>query len=249
VGLALSGGAARGLAHVGVLQVLEREQVPVDCIAGTSVGSVVGAAYAAGIQGDPLLEMALQVRWRKIARPVWPRLGFFSFAKLESYLIERVGDLTFADLTLPYAAVATDLETGQPAILREGRIAPAVRASCSVPGAVTPVEWNGRLLADGGVVNNLPISVVRELGADIVIAVNLIHPPTRRPKGLVEILGLTLERLIARAGDDPSTADVQIPIPLRGLGSLLRLSLGRQMVAMGQQAAEQALPSIWAALA
>jgi NTE family protein len=248
VGLALSGGAARGLAHVGVLQVLEREGVPVDCIAGTSAGSLAGAAYAAGIRGDRLLEMALEIRWRKIARPVWPRVGFVSFAKLESYLISIAGDLTFADLQLPFAAVTTDLETGQPVILQEGRLASAVRASCSVPGFVTPVELGDRLLADGGVVNNLPISVVRDLGADMVIAVDLIVPPDRRPTRLAEILAVTIETLIARAHDDPVTADVYVPVPLHGLGSLLRLSAARRLVAMGQRAAEQAIPAIRAAL-
>jgi NTE family protein len=248
VGLALSGGAARGMAHVGVLQVLEREGVPVDCIAGTSAGSVVGAAYAAGIRGDRLLDMALEIRWRKIARPVWPRLGFVSFAKLEAYLIRVGGDLTFADLQMPYAAVAADLETGCPVILREGRLAPAVRASCSVPVFVTPIELDGRLLADGGVVNNLPISVVRDLGADVVIAVNLILPPERRPTSLAGVLAATLETVLARAHDDPATADVHIPVPLRSLGSLLRLSAAREMMALGQMAAEQAMPAIQAVL-
>ncbi len=248
VGLALSGGAARGLAHVGVLQVLEREQVPVDCIAGTSAGSLVGAAYAAGVRGDQLLQIALKVRWRDIARPVWPRMGLFSFARLESFLISIAGDLTFADLKIPYAAVTTDLETGQPVILQEGRVAPAVRASCSVPGVVIPVELDGRLLADGGVVNNLPISVTRDLGADLVIAVNLVMPPSRRPTGLLEILTVAFETLIAGAHDDPATADVYLPVPLRGLGSLVRLSARREVMAVGQQAAEEALPAIKALL-
>jgi NTE family protein len=248
VGLALSGGAARGLAHVGVLQVLEREGIPVDCIAGTSVGSLVGAAYAAGIRADQLLEMALTVRWRHMARPVWPRSGLVSFARLESYFIRVAGDLTFADLTIPYAALATDLETCQPVILREGRVAPAVHASCAVPGVVAPVQWDGRLLVDGGMVNNLPISVIRDMGADVSIAVNLIVPPADCPTGLLQILGAAVETLIARAADDPATADVHIPLPLHGLGSLLRVSAGMRLVVLGQHAAERALPAIRASL-
>ena len=244
VGLALSGGAARGLAHVGVLQVLESEGVPIDCIAGTSAGSIAGAVYAAGLRGERLLEAALSVRWRDFGRPVWPRCGLVSFARLESFFIRTIGDLTFDDLRIPYAAVTADLETCELAVLREGRVAPAVRASCSVPGIVTPVELEGRMLTDGGIVNNLPISVVRDMGADVVIAVNLVTPLGRCPQGLAEITAVALETLIARASDDPATADVYIPVPLHGLRSLLRFSGGERVIEVGRQAAERILPLI-----
>jgi len=249
VGLALGGGGARGMAHVGVIRVLEREGIPIDCLAGTSAGALVGAAYAAGIQGQELLEMALRIRWRDIARPVWPRQGFFSFERLESYLIRLVGDLSFAQLKLPYASVTMDLATGQQVVLNEGRLAPAVRASCSVPGLVTPVEIDGRHLVDGGVVNNLPISVVRELGADVVIAVGLGSPPGKIPRGPLQIAVAALDYLLIYAADDPATADVHLPIPVWGLGSLVRTSRRHRLVSLGQQAAEAALPSIQAALA
>jgi NTE family protein len=139
VGLALGGGSARGLGHVGVLDILEREGVPIDCIAGASAGSLVGAIYAAGIRGQRLAELARQMRWRNTARPTWPRTGLVSFAPLESYLVNLIGDRTFADLDIPFAAVATDLATGEQVVLREGRVASAVRASCSVPGIVAPI--------------------------------------------------------------------------------------------------------------
>jgi len=248
VGLALGGGGARGMAHVGVIRVLEREGIPVDCIAGTSAGSLAGAAYAAGIRGQGLLEIALHLRWRDIARPVWPRQGFVSFAQLEAYLVKAVGDLTFADLALPYAAVAADLATGEQVILTEGRVAPAVRASCSVPGIVTPVEVGGRLLIDGGVVNNLPISVVRGLGADVVIAVGLGAPPGGYPKGPLQIAMAALDFLLVGAGDDPATADVHLPIPVWGLGSLVQTSRRHRCIALGEQAAERAMPQIRALL-
>ncbi len=163
VGLALGGGGARGMAHVGVIRVLEREGIPIDCIAGTSAGSLAGAAYAGGIRGHDLVELALRLRWRDIVRPVWPRQGFVSFARLEDFVAELLGDPEFADLEIPYAAMAADLATGEQVVLKEGRVAPAVQASCSVPGIATPVAIDGRLLADGGVVNNLPISAVRAL--------------------------------------------------------------------------------------
>jgi len=248
VGLALSGGAARGFAHLGVLQVLEREGVPIDCIAGTSAGSVVGVAYAAGVRGERLMELARQVRWRRVARPVWPRYGLVSFAGLEALLIQSIGDRTFADLELPYACVAADLATGDPVVLREGRVAPAVRASCSVAGFVSPVEVGGRWLTDGGAINNLPISVVRSLGAEVVIAVDLVVPLGRRPRDLLEITSVAIEMLIAHASDRPETADVYVPVPLASLGSLVRLSTADKTMAAGRRAAERALPAIRAAV-
>jgi NTE family protein len=249
VGLALGGGGARGLAHVGVLRVLEQAGIPIDCIAGTSVGSLVGAAWAAGMRSEQLTEIALGFRWRNIARFVWPRQGFISFDKLERYIIGIAGDLTFADLEIPYAAVAADLATDEAVVLQEGRIAPAVHASCSVPGIVTPVEVDGRPLVDGGVANNLPISVARDLGAEVVIAVGLAGPSGIRPQDGPLQLGLkALECLLLRASDDPSTADVYLPIPIQGYASLVRVSARHRFIALGRQVAEAALEEIQAAV-
>ncbi len=248
VGLALGGGGMRGMAHVGVLRVLEQAGIPVDCIAGTSAGSLVGAAYAAGLRSDRLLDLALQMRWRSISRPVWPRDGFVSFARLESYLIDAGGDLSFGQLKIPYAAVAANLATGEQVVLSRGRLAPAVRASCSVPGIVTPIDLGGQRLVDGGIANNLPISVVRELGADVVIAVGLGSPPGDYPRGVGQIAVSAIEHLLIKAGDDPASAQVYIPIPLWGLSSMIRSSRRQHLMDLGRQAAEEALPAIRAAL-
>jgi NTE family protein len=236
------------MAHVGVIRVLEREGIPIDCIAGTSAGSLAGAAYAAGVRGQGLLDIALHLHWRDIARPVLSRYGLVSFARLETYLAQALGDPTFADLALPYAAVAADLATGEQVVLTEGRVAPVVRASCSVPGIVTPVELGGRLLTDGGIVNNLPISVVRNLGADVIIAVGLGAPPGGYPKGPLQVLVTAIEFLLIHAADDPATADVYLPIPVWGLGSMVRTSRRHRLVSLGEQAAERVLPEIRALL-
>jgi NTE family protein len=248
LGLALGGGGVRGLAHVGVLSVLEREGIAVDCIAGTSAGSLVGAVYAAGLGADPLLQLALGLRWRHLARPIWSRDGLVSFARLEDYVVEVLGDLDFADLSIPYAAVTADLDTGEAVVLRSGRLAPAVRASCSIPGIVTPVELGGRLLMDGGVVNNLPISVARDLGADVVLAVGLGDPVAGSPRGRGAILLRAFEFLLYRAGDDPATADVFIPVPFEGFASMVRTSRRHRHIALGRQMAGQALVELRAAL-
>ncbi len=248
IGLALGGGAARGFAHVGVLRVLELAKIPVHCIAGTSVGSVVGALYASGLNSDGLMQMALSFHWRQVARPVWPRHGLVSFSKLEAYLARVVGDVTFSELAMPFAAMAADLATGQQVILAEGKVARAVHASCAVPGLVMPVELNGRLLVDGGIVNNLPISIVRDLGADVVIAVGLGSPPGAYPRGPLQAGVAAIDVLIMHAAEDPSSADVHIPIPVWGLGSFVRTSGRHRLIGLGRQAAEKALPAIRAAL-
>jgi NTE family protein len=248
LGLALGGGAARGLAHVGVIRVLEREGIAIDCIAGTSVGSLIGATYAAGVRGDRLLELALSTRWRDLARLVWPRDGLVSFDRMECFLTTLLDGRSFSDVDIPYAAIAADLSTGEQVALREGNLAAAVRASCSVPGIVTPVQIGDRLLIDGGIVNNLPISVVRELGADVVLAVGLSDPNASPVRGAFQIGLRAIEFLLHHAGDDPSTADVFLAIPLTGFSSLVRISAGHRLVALGERIAEEALPEIQAAL-
>ena len=150
IGLALSGGVARGPVHVGVLTVLEREGIPIDFIAGTSAGSIVGAAYSAGLEIPQLRTLALDTGWRSMAGLTRSRHGLVSFKKMESYIESLVGELDIRDLSIPFTAVVTDLERGQPVTLHSGRLATAIRASCSVPGAISPVEINGRFYCDGG---------------------------------------------------------------------------------------------------
>lgn len=248
VGLALGGGAVRGLAHLGVLTVLERQGIPIDCVVGASVGSLVGAAYCAGMGIPELHEIAALVSWRRIASLTWPTRGFVSLIKLERWLVALWGDLIFADLALPFAAVATDLERGRPVVLREGRLAPAVRASCSVPGIMTPVRMNGQLLVDGGVTDNLPVAAARALGADYVIGVDVCRPTYRQRMGPLGV-GLTaLETLVRHAGAGLRNADCLISPDLAGF-SYVRFSRRRELIARGMQATEEKLPLIQAALA
>jgi NTE family protein len=173
IGLALGGGVAKGLAHIGVVRALLQLGVPIDCVAGTSSGSLVGALVAAAMSPTEIEAIAKATRWRDIVKPIIPRLGFLDAGRLEQLLNRILGDRRIEDLAMPFAAVATDIETGKVVILRQGPLARAVRASCSVPGFFTPVEIDGRLVVDGGVVNNVPVDVARSLGADLVIAVDL----------------------------------------------------------------------------
>ncbi|RLF31312.1 MAG: hypothetical protein DRN07_07465, partial [Thermoplasmata archaeon] len=155
MGLALSGGGARGLAHIGVLKVLEREDIPVDFLAGTSMGGIIAAAYAAGLSIEYIEKEALRMgRLRNLITLMdrsLPRLGLFEGQKVQEYLAGHLGDITFDELKIPLALVAVDLETGEEVVLRKGRVVDAVRATISLPGVFAPYRLDGRLLVDGGV--------------------------------------------------------------------------------------------------
>jgi len=175
IGLALSGGAVRGLAHVGVLRALTENNIPIACIAGTSAGSIVGAAYAAGMSIEEIAEFGRKLRWRHIGRVTISRLGIKSNERLEHYMRARLPITRFEDLPIPFAAVATDLKTNTAVVMKgHGDIPFAIRASCTIPGWYVPVrDEEGRQLVDGGLVAVVPSVVTRSLGADIVIAVDV----------------------------------------------------------------------------
>ncbi len=173
IGLALGGGFARGFAHLGVLQVLEQNHIPISHIAGTSVGSILGAAYASGAPLDRIIETCRTLRFRDIARWRVSRLGLASNHRLAT-LIERVFESRdFEDLRIPLAVVATDLTSGEPVVFTQGNLVDAIRASCAFPGLFEPVEIGTRCLADGGLVAPVPTHAARELGAGIVVGVSV----------------------------------------------------------------------------
>jgi NTE family protein len=175
IGLALSGGAARGNAQVGVLRAFAENNIRIDCVAGTSAGSIVGGALAAGMPLDDIEEFGRKLRWRDIGRVTMSRLGIQSNERLEQYLRARLPVCRFEDLQMPFAAVATELKTGAAVVMRDhGDLPFAIRASCAIPGWYVPVtDEQGRQLVDGGLVAVIPATVARSLGADIVIAVDV----------------------------------------------------------------------------
>ncbi|MGQ9699845.1 MAG: patatin-like phospholipase family protein [Candidatus Bipolaricaulaceae bacterium] len=180
VGLALGSGGARGAAHVGVLKVLEREGIKISAIVGSSIGALVGGAYAAGIPVSRMEEEWLATTRAKLLQsflPTFPRTGLSSGAGLRRYLREILGDVRMEELSIPFAAVATDLDTGEPVVLRSGFLVEAIRASTAIPGVFQPVRREGRLLVDGGMVEPLPVRICRELGAEVVVAVDTNPAP------------------------------------------------------------------------
>ncbi len=243
VGLALGGGAARGLAHIGVLAELTAANIPVDVITGTSMGSLIGAAYAAGLEVPYLMELAESTTWFDIVRPTWPRQGLVSFRKLEAFIVDVVGDLDIRDLTIPFAAIATDLETGIRVMLRKGPLARAVHASCSVPGLATPVNWHGRLLCDGGISDNLPAYPARALGADYVIGVDVFAPAFRTFLGPAGVALASLEIMVEQAGGGNQNVDCLIVPELIGR-SYVRLSDHRRLIEAGAEATRAHIPRI-----
>jgi NTE family protein len=173
IGIALGGGFARGLAHIGVLRVLTEEGIPIDYIAGTSVGSIIGASYCSGISAREMQEIAGIVRFKDFARWSLNKLGFCTNDRMDNFLCKIVKCKTFEELHTPLAVVATDFVTGEAVVFRTGPIVQAVRASCAYPGMFQPVKVNGRLLVDGMLTHAVPTTPLREMGADRVLAVYL----------------------------------------------------------------------------
>ncbi len=176
-GLALSGGGARGIAHIGVLKVLEAYDLQPDYLAGTSMGGVIAAAYASGMSPGEMEQIALEYaatrKLLQLADPTIPRNGLFQGNRLRTFFDQHLQGRTFADLRIPLTLVAVDLNSGQEIHIREGLVADALRATVSIPGLLPPVERDGQRLVDGGLLNNLPVDVVREMGADVVLGVDI----------------------------------------------------------------------------
>jgi NTE family protein len=173
IGLALGGGFARGYAHLGVLHVFEEQQIPISCISGTSIGSILGAAYASGTPLPQLIERCRQIRLRDFARWRVSRFGLASNDRLEALVHRCFDSRQFEDLVIPLAIVATDLGTGDPVVFKQGNLADAIRASCAFPGLFEPVQIGTRCLADGGLVAPVPTRAARELGAEIVVGISV----------------------------------------------------------------------------
>lgn len=212
VGLVLSGGAVRGAAHAAAIEVLVGAGVRPDLIAGTSAGAFVGAVLAAGTAPEEIVRIISSMRWSTVARPFPSRLGLFDTNPMEAFIDATIGPVRFEDLLCPLAVVTCDLLTGEPVVIDRGLVAPAVRASSAVPGIFPPVDHEGRLLIDGGVVDNLPVDVARRMGADYVIAIDVSPPITdgRRPRSIFEVLLMASDIMsVAQRRARPS-ADVTI---------------------------------------
>ena len=173
VGLALGAGGARGLAHVGVLKVLEEENINIDLIAGTSMGSIVGGFYAAGIPIKYMEKIALELDWDNLSDITFPRTGLIKGDKILKFIEILTQNKDFSELNIPFSAIACDIEKGEHVVLDEGSVARAIRSSIAIPGIFVPFKHKDRKLVDGAVLDRVPVSTVRQMGADIIIAVDI----------------------------------------------------------------------------
>jgi NTE family protein len=173
IGLALGSGGARGFAHLGVVKVLLEENIPIDLIAGSSMGAMVACFYGAGIEMDQLYKLSTSFKRKYYLDFTVPKMGFIAGKRVKELIRIFTHGKNIEQLNIPVGVVATDLMSGEKVVFRDGPIADAVRASISIPGIFVPEKLNGRILVDGGVVDRVPVSVVKEMGADIVIAVDV----------------------------------------------------------------------------
>lgn len=251
IGVALGGGVVRGMAHIGVLQVFQEEGLPVDMVAGTSVGSLVGAVYAGGFDLKELERLAPTLSWPKLVGPTWPKDGMLSNAKLGAFVESLVGAKKIEELPIAYAAVAVDRGSGEEVILRDGPVGTAVRASAAIPGLFQPIERDSRQLIDGGLVNNVPASVVRSMGADVVIGVdvrdyNYFSPGTSG--GLVMSVLRGYDIMIHRAAQSElEWADVPLFATKAGVNPY-GFKMAGELIEAGREQARLALPAIRAAI-
>ena len=247
IGIALSGGAARGIAHIAVLDVLEQEGVPIHAIAGTSAGSIIGALYCAGM---PLLEIKkiiLHTKWTDILKFTVPRTGLISSDGIYHFMDKILPVKKFSSLPLPFAAIATDLRTGDKVTITSGSLARAVQASCSLPVIFTPTEINKKTLVDGGVSSQLPVRSVREeLGVRKVIAINVNYMALELDQfDTIVKIAAHLSALWAsrNAREEEKLADVVIKVNAKGI-ALYDLSKSKELLLRGKKAAEEMMPAI-----
>ena len=245
VALALGGGSARGVAHIGVLKVLERENIPIDMIVGTSMGAMIGAAYAAGISTSTMEALAYPFTINRLFDPTIPTMGLLAGNKLEGVIRELIDNKSFADCKIPFAAVTTNIETGEEVVLQSGDMIKAIRASSSWPGIVNPVKIDGKLLVDGGIKNSVPANIARSLGADYVLAVDVGFCVKEGPvknifQMILQAFQITGEELNRHQSIH---ADFVIKVELGHIDQIA-FDRSREAVQKGMEAAEQALPQL-----
>ncbi|MBU1701985.1 MAG: patatin-like phospholipase family protein [Candidatus Eisenbacteria bacterium] len=250
LGLALSGGVARSIVHVGVLKVFKAEGIPIDAIAGTSGGSIAAVLYAAGLPVTDMAALAGKLSWRELAHLSPKRLGFLSTAPIRQFIEKWIGNPSFEDLKIPCAVVATDMTTFAAHVFNSGPILPAVEASCAIPHLFSPVKIDGKIYLDGGVVNFLPVECLSSMGAEMTVGVSTIKDPPRggEPRHLVELMA-QFSGLVQYNNYMQSRERVDILIhPNMEKFPVFELHKAGLLLEEGEKAARSALPRIRALL-
>jgi NTE family protein len=242
IGVALGGGAVRGAAHIGVLAALDDAGLSPSVITGTSAGAIVGGLYAAGHKPREIATLAGRLRWMRVVHPTMNRRSLLDTRRLGRFLDNAVDGKTFDDLGVRFAAVACELTTGARAVLAEGSVARAMLASAAIPGVFPPVEHEGTLLVDGGLVDLVPAALARSLGAEVVVAVDVSGPlPRRAPRTMLQILVAATHLQTGVAEALANDADLVLS-PTVDEFAFWELSRIPEFEAAGREAAERALP-------
>lgn len=247
LGLALGGGAVRGFAHIGALKALAEAEIRPHYVAGTSVGSLIGALYCAGQSWSEILERASDIEWKDLVQPTFPKYGVVKPDGLLDLIDRLVGGRNIEDLETPFAAVAVDLVRAEEVIFDSGPVSTAVLASCSIPGVFVPVEHGDTVLVDGGVLNAVPADVVKRMGADHVLAVDLnadAQGSAERPENILDVVVRSMALFMnATSSKGLSYADTIVQPQLKGF-SYHDMSRRDEMVERGEQAMSKALKSL-----
>ncbi|OAJ73241.1 esterase [Brevibacillus sp. SKDU10] len=245
IGLALGAGGARGFAHIGILKVLEEHDIPVDFIAGSSMGSLVGAFYANGIRPDMMEKLAINLKRKHWLDLVVPHMGLVAGQKIKEIIRLLTHGKNIEELQIPLAIVATDIETGERVVFTEGPVDIAVRSSIAMPGIFVPERVNGRMLVDGGVIDRVPITVTKEMGADLVLAIDVANFDTKmKVSSIFDVIAQTIdvmEREILR--HRMLSADLVIRPEVGHIGSLSFTQID-SIVELGEIAARKHIDQI-----
>lgn len=245
--MVLGGGVARGIAHIGVLKVFDKHKIPIDFLVGVSSGAMVGAAYAAGLEMRLIEEIALRIKWGKIVRVTFFRPGFVSTAAIEELIVKYVGDIKFSELKIPTAVVAADIKSGDPVVISSGKVAKAVAASSAVPGIFAPEEIHNHFLVDGGLGDNLPVDVVRKMGANYTIAVDVVpsRPVHSLPKDPFQMYGRAFDIVMHKLSiEQRKKADILIDPHIEEDIWHLDLHKAKRLIAAGENSANRVINRI-----
>ncbi len=244
--LVLGGGSARGLAHIGVLKVLEKEKIPIRRIVGTSMGALIGAAYSVGMPLKKMEEIAHKFSWKTVFDPTLPKMGLLAGKKLEKVVAELTDNKSFEQCKIPLTVVTTDIEKNERVIFQKGNLQKIVCASCSWPGIFNPIRIDGRLLVDGGIKNSVPTRVARSIDSGYMVAVDVGFCVKEGRIGNIfemllqsfQIMGEELNRYQARI------SDVMIKVDLDHSIDQVAFNKSREAIAMGEEAAAEKIEQI-----
>jgi NTE family protein len=245
VALVLGAGASKGFAHIGVIKVLEANNIPIHMIVGTSAGSLVGSLYAYGFNGFELQKLAIDIKKDDLIDLTLPENGFIKGEKLEKYVNWILRNTPIEKLKIPFYAVATDIQTGKEVVFNSGNTGAAVRASCSIPGIFVPPVFQGKMYVDGGVVSPVPVNAARRFGADIVIAVDISgETSSSNPSNTIETILQSINIMYSKlSAIQLEKADVVIKPNVGYIGSA-DFSKRHEAILEGEKAARIAIPKI-----